>query len=478
MVAQINMTQRVFTPDDQHAFAKLSGDNNPLHMDSSVARRLLFGRQVVHGLHALLWSLDHYLKSHSRALALKSVTADFKTGIGVGQTVSCIHTTPLEHTVEIQLEADRTPAAWIQITLGPSTHPPSDVLPQPPEEPESWRQPSPGEVAAASGSLRLYLDKANAARLFPNLLRLLPSWQLAALLATTRLVGMECPGLHSIFSGLQLSFYSAEAGAPKLNYQVVTFNEPLSLVWMDVEVPGMKGRIKAFLRPQPHAQAAITEACRYVESGEFAEQQALIIGGSRGLGEVTAKLLAAGGAEVTITYYRGEKDAQQIVAEMISYGAKAKCRPLDVLGASQELRHLDADISKPLYLYYFATPAIFGAAKGQFSSLRFAGFVDYYVTGFLRTVQSLKDQAFSLQKVFYPSSAAIEELPADMGEYAAAKMAGEILCEFLQKTNPGLAIHKPRLPRIATDQTVSLLPVDNQDPISVLLPHLRKLRQL
>jgi NADP-dependent 3-hydroxy acid dehydrogenase YdfG len=247
---------------------------------------------------------------------------------------------------------------------------------------------------------------------------------------------------------------------------------------MDVEVPGMKGRIKAFLRPQPHAQAAITEACRYVESGEFAEQQALIIGGSRGLGEVTAKLLAAGGAEVTITYYRGEKDAQRIVAEMISYGAKAKCRPLDVLGASQELRHLDADISKPLYLYYFATPAIFGAVKGQFSSLRFAGFVDYYVTGFLRTVQSLKDQAFSLQKVFYPSSAAIEELPADMGEYAAAKLAGEILCEFLQKTNPGLAIHKPRLPRIATDQTVSLLPVDNQDPISVLLPHLRKLRQL
>jgi len=34
-------------------------------------------------------------------------------------------------------------------------------------------------------------------------------------------------------------------------------------------------------------------------------------------------------------------------------------------------------------------------------------------------------------------------------------MAGEILCGFLQKTNPGIAIHKPRLPRVATDQTVS-----------------------
>jgi hypothetical protein len=65
-----------------------------------------------------------------------------------------------------------------------------------------------------------------------------------------------------------------------------------------------------------------------------------------------------------------------------------------------------------------------------------------------------------------------------MGEYAAAKMAGEVLCDFLQKTNPGIAIHKPRLPRVATDQTASLLPVSNQDPVSVLLAHLRYLRQL
>jgi hypothetical protein len=129
-------------------------------------------------------------------------------------------------------------------------------------------------------------------------------------------------------------------------------------------------------------------------------------------------------------------------------------------------------------LYYFATPFIFGAAKGRFSAKRFTTFSEYYVTGFLRTVQSLAVSPAGLQKIFYPSSAAIEELPLDMGEYAAAKMAGEILCAFLQKTNPGLCIHQPRLPRVATDQTVSLLPVSNQDPVAVLLSHLRYLRQL
>ena len=472
------MAQRVFTSNDQLAFAKLSGDYNPLHMDPLVARRLLFGKQVVHGLHALLWSLDHYLKSHSRPLALKSVKADFKTGIGVGQTVNCRYDAADKYNFEIHLDADGTPAAWFQLALNPSGPNRDDTSPGPPEQPGICRERYPEEVAAASGNLRLYFDKETAARLFPNLVRLMPSEQLAALLATTRLVGMDCPGLHSIYSGLHLTYESAEPGAPELNYQVVTFNEPLALVLMEVEAPGMRGRIKAFLRPQPHTQQAFTGVCRSVEPEEFSGQQALIIGGSRGLGEVSAKLLAAGGAEVIITYFRGEKDAHRIVAEITSNGAKAKCLPLDVLEASQELPQMVANISKPLYLYYFATPAIFGAAKGQFSSRRFDGFADYYVTGFLRTVQALVDSTSGLQKIFYPSSIAIEELPPDMGEYAAAKMAGEVLCDFLQKTNPGLIIHKPRLPRIATDQTASLLPVDNQDPVSILLPHLRELNKI
>ena len=472
------MTQRVFTSDDQLAFAKLSGDYNPLHMDPVLARRLMFGKQAVHGIHTLLWSLDNYLKSYKRPLELKAVKADFKNGLGVGQTVNCRYDTADKHNLEIHLEADGMPAAWFQLALSPPGPNRDDTWPGPPQKPGICRELAPGKVAGSSGHLQLYFDKENTSRLFPNLARLLPPGQLAALLATTRLVGMECPGLHSIFSGLHLTYDSNQTGAPELGYRVTTCNKQLALALMEVEAPGVKGRIKAFLRPQPYEQTAFTKACQEVEKAEFSGQRALIIGGSRGLGEVTAKLLSAGGAEVILTYYRGEKDARQIVEEIVSHGATAACHPLDVLKPSQERQPPITDISKPLFLYYFATPSIFGGAKGEFSSRRFDGFVDYYVTGFLRTVKSLTKYSSGLQKIFYPSSIAIEELPADMGEYAAAKIAGESLCDFLQKSNPGLAIHKPRLPRIASDQTVSLLPVDNQDPIQVLLPHLRMLQQI
>ncbi len=472
------MIQRVFTSDDQLAFARLSGDFNPLHMDPILSRRLLFGKQVVHGLHTLLWSLDHHLKSCTGPLELKTVKADFKTGIGVGQTVDSRYSAADKYNLEIHLESDGTPAAWFQLILAPVDSLPSADLPQPPEKPQKCRERSPLNVATVTGSLGIYYDPDSAAQLFPNLVRCLPAGQLAALLTTTRLVGMECPGLHSIFSGLYLTFTSEESPGVEMNYQVKTYNERLALILMEVEAAGFSGRIKAFLRPAPFEQSALTAIGQEVEPGEFSEQQALIIGGSRGLGEVTAKLLAAGGAEVIITYFRGANDAGKIIDEIVSYGAGAACHPLDVLVQPQTLLDMISNIEKPLYLYYFASPPIFDKAKSRFSSLRLTNFFDYYVTGFLRIAKILSGSSIGLQKIFYPSTAAIEELPPDMAEYATAKAVGEILCDFLQKVNPGLIIHKPRLPRTATDQTVSLLPVGNQDPVQVLLPHLRKLHKL
>jgi len=472
------MAARTFTSDDQIAFANLSGDCNPLHVDPVIARRLLFGRQVVHGLHALLWSADECLRTRMQGVELRTVKANFQAGIGVGQTVNCICVDQADEQIEMRLEIDTTPAMWIQIAWRPSRQHPADMTLGAFHEPAKCLERSFEEAAGASGSLPLYLDRQLAAALFPNLMRLLPPMQLASLLATTRLVGMECPGLHSIYSGLHLAFFPDRNGVPEVSYHVADGNHRLALLTMDVEAPGMRGQIKTFFRPEPRAQAAFKDVCREVESEEFSDQRALIVGGSRGLGEVAAKLLAAGGAEVIITYFRGEQDAKRIVEEIVAHGARAECLPLNVLDPSPALLSMIANSAKPLYLYYFATPFIFGAAKGKFSAKRFAAFSEYYVTGFLRTVLSAAASATGLQKIFYPSSAAIDELPSDMGEYAAAKMAGEVLCDFLQKTTPGVAIHKPRLPRVATDQTASLLPVNNQDPVPVLLTHLRYLRQL
>ena len=316
------MAERAFTSDDQLAFARLSGDYNPLHVDPVIARRLLFGRQIVHGLHAVLWSADECLRTRMQGLELRTVKANFQAGIGLWQTVNCICIDQDEDQIEIRLEIDRTPAMWIQIAWCPSWQHPTNTFQTAFHAPGKCRERSFEEAAGASGSVPLYLDRELAATLFPNLMRLVPPMQLAALLATTRLVGMECPGLHSIYSGLDLAFFPDRTGVPELSYHVTDGNHRLTLLMMDVEAPGMRGQIKTFFRPTSQAQAAFADACREVESEEFSEQRALIIGGSRGLGEVAAKLLAAGGAEVIITYYRGEQDAIRIVEEIVAHGAR------------------------------------------------------------------------------------------------------------------------------------------------------------
>jgi acyl dehydratase len=472
------MAERTFTSDDQLAFARLSGDHNPLHVDPLTARRLLFGQPIVHGLHALLWAAEEHLGSSAHGLELSSIQAGFQAPIGLGQTVRCACADPNAQPAEIRLEVEKTTVMWIRMAWAPSAPP----GPEPPGtglyEPGICRQRSFDEAAGASGSLPLHLDRELAARLFPNLTRRLPPMQLAALLATTRLVGMECPGLHSIYSGLDLAFSAGRGGAPQLCYRPAESHRRLALLSMDVEAPGMKGRVKTFFRPTPRAQAAFADLRREVEPGEFSGQRALVVGGSRGLGEVAAKLLAAGGAEVVLTYHRGESDAKRLVEEMTAAGAAADCLPFDVRAPAPAILRRVSDRPKPLFLYYFATPFIFGAARGRFSAERFAAFSEYYVTGFLRTVEAVTEASAGLEKIFYPSSTAIEELPLDMGEYAAAKTAGEILCDFLQKKNPAVVIHKPRLPRLATDQTVSLIPVSSREPVPVLLAHLRHLRQM
>ena len=95
----------------------------------------------------------------------------------------------------------------------------------------------------------------------------------------------------------------------------------------------------------------------------------------------------------------------------------------------------------------------------MFQAPIFQRFCDYYVDGFAALVGAIKH--IGLRGVFFPSSAALDELPPDMGEYIAAKSAGEGVCRFLAKTNPTIHFAYPRLPRFATDQTMTVVPSKN-----------------
>ena len=55
-----------------------------------------------------------------------------------------------------------------------------------------------------------------------------------------------------------------------------------------------------------------------------------------------------------------------------------------------------------------------------------------------------------------------------MEEYTLAKKTGELFCDIEERNKPDIKIYRPRLQRIKTDQTVSILDVENKEAISVI----------
>ncbi|HEY9695692.1 MAG TPA: SDR family oxidoreductase [Trichocoleus sp.] len=288
----------------------------------------------------------------------------------------------------------------------------------------------------------------------------------------SRLVGMKSPGHNSILAELSVTFDSCLIGG-ELSYHVTQFDSRFSLASIEVRSSFLSGRIKAFYRPDPREQLDYLNIKSMVDENEFSGQTALVIGGSRGLGEATAKLLSAGGATVAFTYNQGEEKAQTIVSDVSRYGGQISCHYYNVLDACTFPTDLSSFVVSMSHMYYFATPSIFVGSANDLSPVLLDKFIRFYVHGFYKFVEVLRMKT-SKFSIFYPSTVAIEENNVRMAEYIIAKMAGEQLGKLIEVRHSGIQVYSPRLQRLATDQTQGFVSGPSQDAASALLPLIRE----
>jgi acyl dehydratase len=464
------LSSRRFTPQDQLEFAEISGDWNPMHVDPIAARRTIYGDVVVHGVHALFWALECFAQIAGHRRGLSRLKTEFKRPVYLDDVISC-RLLPLDdRDFKLSLETKGKVLARIEGSCSPSACELSGMSKK--ISRMDCRDLDFKEITAASGSLPLFLDENRFRKIFPGVSRLLPNGQIAALLATTRLVGMECPGLHSIYSGHDLRFHGQSINGRELYYEVARSDRRFSILWLNVKAPVMSGTVTAFVRPPPRIQAAVDIVRGAVTRDEFANVRALVIGGSRGLGEVTAKIIAAGGGDVWITYHRGKADAERVTREIQSAGFKCSSLRFDAT-ASEELLGQFKSGWKPNQLYYFATPPISLEPGDWFSAEKFETYCRFYVNGFSSTVEAVLRLGGETLSAFYPSTIFLDKFQQYSTEYCAAKAAGEILCRHLERLFPNVRTYTPRLERMKTDQTAGLLPIDAEDPMLVMLNAVR-----
>ena len=469
--------QRVFTEQDQQFFASISRDLNPMHVDPVAARRLMTGHQVVHGIHTAMVALD--LWCAGRDAAPRSIAVTFANPVSVGEPVVFTKAQNAAGQASIVASVHGLPCTEILLELGndgaaPALHSGVDALgrvvrcaqaDEPLDEP-------PGSQVQQVFTLGAWGVPAEAA--FPNACRVLGPSCLAGMAKLSYFVGMVCPGLHSIFSEARFEISGDMPANSALTFLVRRYDARFRLFMVSFD-GCIRGELKAFLRPPPRPQPSSREMLQHVLRDEFRGTRALVIGGSRGLGEVTVKILAAGSGAVTLTYAAGIDDARRVCTEVAASGlGRCEARHLDLrltdfddLGISAE--PLDA-------VYFFATPRIFTKKASVFDRASFDEFVWFYLQRFYELCTWLEARTQDRPiKVYLPSTVFIAERPKGMTEYAMVKAAAEVMVADLNRSMRNVVIVYSRLPRLATDQTASIQDVTAGSSVATMLEVVRSM---
>ncbi|GAA0313702.1 hypothetical protein GCM10009087_25050 [Sphingomonas oligophenolica] len=462
------IASRHFTEADQQAFAALSGDRNPLHMDAVAARRTQIGAIAVHGMHTISWALDQLAQRPDvRARGVGSLQVRFLSAIRLGDRVELHPGRSTDQAQTFQVRVDQANVAMIKLTPGASNG--EAGVPDESGTIESLTlfERDPETLEGRRGRVPPVARLESFARAFPNAAAWLGADRLRGFAALSALVGMECPGLHSIFWSLDIAL-DEDRAEPGIAYEATGYDERFRMVRMAVRGSGLTGQVEAVSRMPPIEQSSIADLRKIVADGAFAGQRALVIGGSRGLGELTAKMLAAGGAEICLTYFMGDGDAERVVGAIEAAGGSGAALRYDAgLPAAAQL---DALPFEPTHLYYFATRQIAGRRQAMFEPARFESFTDVYVRGFHDICEALLARGAGPLVAFYPSSVFVETKEGDFVEYAMAKAAGEILAACMANTLARLSVIVERLPRLPTDQTGSIRALEMASPNAVMLP--------
>lgn len=457
--------------DESKAFARLSGDYNPLHVDPVLARRTKFGGSVAHGIHVILKALDClYSDALPNGLHVGAITCTFNNPIHTGSVVQ----------VDTQIDVTARRARMVGESEGRLAF--SAAIDLDDEHPflactlpdEEFNAASPRVQAlpavSQEGTVQNRLSRAVLQSLFPRLSGSGdPGW-IADLLATTRIVGMECPGLHSIYSGLKLrsATNTDDRAAHSMRYAVEKTDSRFRMVRMAVKGAVLEGTLEAFVRPPPVDQMPLSEVLARVDRTLHIGQRALVIGGSRGLGELTAKILIAGGADVTISYANGHDDAERICQEARESSRNCSMMHLDVAAPLDlEAREI-LTAAQYSHVYFFASPHITRNASGHWNQELFERFSAVYVHGLASVAEAMLSRPVPADQSLHflvPSTVFLDSPEKGFAEYCAAKAAAETLCDYLGRHHRA-AFARPRLPRMRTDQTSGL--ADAQEPFAVL----------
>jgi hypothetical protein len=456
------LAKRFFSIEDAHQFSMISGDRNPIHLDTKIARRSVHGECILQGILGVLWGLEVFVSETN--IIPTNLKIKFLKPIFFNSEIECKWD---QNTKIIYLEANGFKLFSIQYAEGVLKRSREKVLNKN-SSMEYPDNPSFEQCIKMQNSIfPLVGDIGPIDEMFPTIVGKYGKNAIYEFAALSTIVGMKNPGLNSLFIAIDVNFQMSKHN--KSSFSLLSYDSRFNLIKLKFEATTMIGTITALYLPITKPGLEASEIKKSISPKIFEEVNALIIGGSRGVGEIVAKIISMGGGRVTITYKVGFADAESIRNEIASEGGLCQIRQFSIDSNPKNL----LSSNNFNQIYYFASPKILNEKSKALEDLEMK-YRKYFITAFQNVCFEIVRLGLK-PSIFYPSTSYVSHPEPSYEIYSRIKNQGEIFCKDFSDSH-ALKIQSPRLPRIETDQTRSILNEKFEDPIQILFPLLLKMR--
>jgi len=460
-----------FSLEDIQRFAAWSADRNPLHVDAEFARRTYFGQPIAHGMLSVLGALANVDTAFPDAPL--GLDIEFKGAVRPDVSHD-VENTADEQSVRIVVRSPDSPVLAIRLERGAGLSSTSTEMlgGQHPLETASALRTTPAErdddeLATTLELHGVYSTADVPAEYFgsriPDPGSRIPALHARVLALCSYLVGMEVPGLKSLFTRASLQFAQAVDDCSTLVYRARTtrFDRAFRMLETRVDVATPDGRmvasgtLRSYVRFGPVTSDPSELAARLTAPAKaLAGSVALVIGGTRGLGADVTTALAVAGCRVYASFNRDRDAAADFERRLAENGLRATLLQGDA-GDAEWCRSALEQVRREcgrldlLILNACATPTVLRA--GPPAAERSSS----YVVDNLRLVQvPLAECLPAIQEsggaIAYISSSFVDEPPAGFGPYVAVKQAAEGLLRAASRESGAFDTLIVRPPRLRT----------------------------